>query len=262
MKRGFQYVVTTDFFAATPTATTQATGYEATRLVDWNSTRPLVRAWRSTAITAQTITFAFGSAKEGTWVALLNTNFAQVQLAVSSNGSTFTDIVSGSTTLTTRTVRQDVTDPNGFSKLFLAAPYTGKTHGRIVIPAQTPLHNESYFSLGLATWGNTIVSLSRHLQVPVTEDYVDPQYRAEGSDWEEVVPAGIRYKTLAFRNRYPNDEEEEWHALRLLPTGARILGYQNLHNDAQVDLYVRNRPVTISRQGKIQEIDTGLRTLA
>jgi len=231
-------------------------------MADWANTRPLVRTWRSSATTPQAINFAFGAARNGTWMALLNCNFTLLGIGVSTNGTVFTDIMTGSTTFTSRSIGRDVTDPNGYRKYFLATTYNGKTHGRLEIPAQATTDGAPYFQIGLAAWGTNLTQLSRHFQVPVQEDYIDPEYKVEGKDWEESFPAGIPYKTLTFRNRFPNGEADEWHELRLLRPGSRLLGYMNLGNNSQTDLWVKNRPVSITRQGKHQEIDAGLRTLS
>ena len=258
---GFQYITTNNFFPATVTASSAAVDAPVTALSDWANTRPLVRAWRSTSLDPQTLAFAFGSAKNGTWMALFHANFTQVQLAVSANGTTFTDLITGSSTFTTYTIPRDLKDPEGMYKLFVAQPYTGKTHGRIIIPAQATTGGEAYFQLGLAVWGNNITTMSHSFHIPFVEDYVDPEYKVEGADWEESFPAGIRYKTVTIRNTFRNTEAAEWHALRLLRPNARLLAYYNLDNPAEVELWVRNRPITITRQSTVQEVSTGFRSL-
>ena len=260
---GFQYIKLSDFFAYTPTATSSASGFPATNLSDWTNTRPLVRAWRSSGITAQTITCAFSGAKNGNWMVLLNANFSQVQLAVSSDGTNFVDLITGSGTLTTYPIWQDARDPEGFYKLFISQSYPGATHGRIIIPAQTPWTGEAYFKLGLLAWGNNIATMTQYFHDPLGEEYVDPEYVAEGKDWEERNGAGIRYKTLSIHNRVPDAQRTEWHTLRLLmKAGARVLGYHNQDDPSEVYIYSRNRSVTMTRHGTNQEIDTGLRTLS
>jgi hypothetical protein len=263
MAGGLQYMKFSDFFAYLPTATSEQAGYDATRLADWSHTRPLVRTWRSTSTIQQTITCAFSGVKSGTWVALLNANFSQVQIAVSSDGTTFTDIVTGSGTLTTRTIAQDLTDGAGFYKLFLPQTYSGKTHGRIVIPAQTAKENAPYFSLGLLLWGNNITTMTHSFHAPLTEEYVDPEYRVDGKDWTESAPAGIAYKVTNLRNTAANVAEmAEWHAIRLLPPGTRLLWHYNRDDTSQIELRERNKPVVVTRHSVQQEIDTGLRSVA
>ncbi len=263
MAGGLQYVKFSDFFAYTPTATGSAAGYPISQVTDWASTRPLVRTWHSLDTTPQTITCSFGSAKNGTWVALLNANFSQVQISVSSNGTTFTDIVTGSGTITTRTIGKDWTDANGYYKLFFVQTYTGKTHGRIQIPFQTPTDNASYFSLGVLAWGSNINTMTHYFHDPLNEEYTDPEYRAEGKDWTEGAPAGISYRNISFHNTARNATEmAEWHAVRLLKPGTRLLWYENQNDTSQVEIRERNQPARITRHGVTQEIDSGLRSIA
>ena len=263
MAGGLQYVKLTDAFGFVTFATTAAAGYGVLRLSDWNGTRPLARTWRSVGTTTQTIFCNFGSLKNGTWVTLLNVNFTQVQIAVSADGLTFTDIVTGAGTDTTRTISKDWTDPQGYYKYFLATPYTGKLWGRIVIPSQTPTDNAGYFSIGLLAWGNNIITMSQYFHDPLGEEYIDPEYRVEGKDWTESTPAGISYRTITMKNIVKDAAQmQEWHVLRLLKPHTRLLWYANQDNNSEVELRVRNQPARITRHGVSQEIDTGFRSLA
>lgn len=251
-----QYITTTHFFPAAVTVTSQDPDFPAPLLSDWTGTHPLARGWHSTTTAPQTLTFAFGGLKAGTWLAVMAANFATVQISVSTNGTTFTPVSGSPFTLT-----PDLADPEGYTKLFLPQSYSA-THGRLVIPTQATLKNTSYFSLGLVLWGDGIVTMSRHFQVPLSIDYVEPEYRAEGTDWLERASAGIRYMTLTPRNRVPNAEVDEWHALRLLPIGARVLGYMNLGRPWEVYIMERDKPLTVTRETLTQQVDTGLRTIA
>ena len=263
MAGGLQYAKLTDAFGYTPSATSSAAGYGLERLADWTSTKPLVRTWRSVGTGQQTISCNFGSSKNGTWVALLNVNFTQVQIATSPDPLSFTDIVTGSGTLTTRTISKDWTDPQGYYKYFLATPYTGKAWGRIVIPAQTPTDNAGYFSIGLLAWGNNLTTMSQYFHDPLTEEYIDPEYRVDGKDWTEGTPAGIAYRNITMRNVVKDATQmEEWHAVRLLKPHTRLLWYANQDNSSEVELRERNQPARITRHGVSQEIDTGYRSLA
>lgn len=264
MAGGLQYVKLSDAFGYTSAATSEAVGYPLSRATDWTSTRPLARTWRSTATTTQVINFNFGGLKNGTWLALLNVNFTQVQIAVSGNGgSSFTDIVTGSGTLTTKTISKDWTDPQGYYKYFLATPYTGKDFASIVIPSQTPTDNAGYFSIGLVAWGNSLTTMSQYFHDPLGEEYIDPEYRVEGKDWTESTPAGISYRTLTMKNIVKDAAQmQEWHAVRLLKPHTRVLWYANQDNSSEVELRVRNQPARITRHGVSQEIDTGFRSLA
>jgi len=256
----FQYVTTNNFFSYTPTAAGSFTGFPPTLMGDWNGTRPLVRAWRAGGITPNAINFAFGGVRSGTWVAILNANFTTLGIGIG-NGTTFTDIMTGSPSFTMRTITQDLQDPEGYYKFFLPTAYSGSV-GRFEIPAQSTTDGAPYFRIGLAAWGNNIVTMSHNFFAPLTEDYVDPEYRVEGKDWTEGYPAGIRYKTLTPRQRFRTTQSAQWHRLRLIRPSERILAFFNLDDSSEVYLWERNRGVSISRQGISQEIDTGFRTIS
>ena len=263
MAGGLQYVKTSNFFPYTPTVTSAAAAFPASALGDVTGTHPVARTWHSTTTAEQTITCPFGSAKNGTWVALLNANFTQVKIGVSTDGTNFTDIVTGNATLLTRTISQDHTDPEGYYKLLMLQAFTAKTHGRIVIPSQATTDGNVFFKLGALFWGNALVAMTHNFHVPLGIEYVDPEYAVEGKDWREAGPAGIRYANLSFRNTAKNPAEmAEWHTLRRLPSGSRVLWHYNLDDFSQVYLMERNKPATITRHGVHQEIDTGLRSVA
>jgi hypothetical protein len=258
----FQYVPSTSFFAYTPTASSSAASYPATRLGDWDHTRPLVRTWRSQATSPQALSFNFGTAKTGTWMAILNANFTSVQVGVSTDNITFTDAVTGSGTLVTRTMTQDLQDPEGFTKLFLPVAYSGKQYGRLEIPTQTPTDGASYFKIGAVMWGSALVTMSHGLHAPITVEHVSPEYVVEGKDWREATPAGINYATISIHNTFRYSESPEWNRLRLLPPGSRLLAYFNADDPSETYLCEKNKPITFTRHGIHQEIDAGLRILS
>jgi len=262
MAGNFQYIPTTSFFAYTPTASSSAALYPVTRLADWLHTRPLVRTWRSTAITPQAIGFDFGSAKTGTFMALLNANFTSIQVSVSADNITFVDAVTGAGTAVTRTLTQDLQDPEGYYKMFLPTVYTSKRYGRFEIPAQSTTDGLTYFKIGMVAWGSSIVTLSHGLQAPLTIEHVSPEYRVEGKDWTEATPSGINYATFQIHNLFRYSESAEWNRIRLLPPGSRLLIHFNLDDPSETYLCERTRPVVFTRSGITQEVDTGLRILS
>lgn len=259
MAGGLQYATTANFFAYTATAAASSPSYPPAQLADWNGTHPLARPWQSLTTLANALSFNFGSVRSGTWVALLNANFTQVQIGIG-NGTVFTDIVTGGAYVT-RTIAKDWADPEGYYKLFLATPYSGSV-GRLEIPPQATTDGAAYFTLGAVLWGTNLVTMTHYFHDPLQEDFVDPEYRVAGKDWEEAYPAGIRSKTLVLRNLFRNSESPEWHALRLLRPGARVMLYHNQDNAAEVYIAERNRPMTITRHSMHQEVNTGLRTVA
>lgn len=259
MAGGFQYIPSTSFFASTPTAATAAAGYPVTEVTDWTSAHPVARSWHSIGIAGDAISFAFGGIRTGSWIAILNANFANIQIGIG-DGAVFTDVVTGGP-LVTRTLAADPADPEGYRKLFLVTPYTG-TVGRLEIPAQAALDGAAYFRLGLVLWGSGLVTMTHFFHDPLVEDFVDPEYRVEGKDWEESYAAGIRSKMFTVRNIARNSEAGEWHVLRQLRPGTRLLAYMNQDNPTETYLCERNRSMTITRHGMHQEINTGLRVLA
>jgi len=258
----FQYVPSTSFFSYTPIASTSAAAYPATRLGDWDHTRPLVRAWRSTSTLAQAISFDFGSAKTGTWMTILNTNFVFFQVGASTDNITFVDAVTGSGTYTARTLTQDLQDPEGFTKIFLPVAYSSKRYGRLEIPTQATTDGASYFKIGLVAWGNSLVTMSHGLHAPITVEHVSPEYVVEGKDWREATPAGINYATISIHNTFRYSESPEWNRFRLLPPGSRLLAYLNVDDPSETYLCEKNKPITFTRHGIHQEIDAGLRILS
>ena len=258
----FQYVPSTSFFSYTPTASTAAASYPATRLADWDHTRPLVRTWRSIGTTQQAVTFDFGSAKTGTWMSVLNANFTTIFISVSADNINFVDAVTGTFPITPRTMTQDLQDPEGYYKVFLPVTYSSKRYGRIDITTQATTDGADYFKMGLVAWGNALVTMSHGLHAPITVEHVSPEYVVEGKDWREATSAGINYATLSIHNTFRYSESPEWNRFRLLPPGSRLLAYLNVDDPSETYLCEKNKPITFTRHGIHQEIDAGLRILS
>lgn len=170
--------------AASITASSQATGYEASHL---SEPEFLYQPWRSVGTGAATIIVDHGAAKTMNRVTLLDANFTAFTLEQhTSNTWTSPTFTSGPQAIGLDFYRRH------YRRWYERAPSTPLTlrWTRLVIPAQTPTDGASYFRLGGLHFG-TITGLPRSPRPGYTGSASDPRVtiEAEGG-WRTQYEVG------------------------------------------------------------------------
>lgn len=186
--------------------TSQLTGYEAGKLPIIDE-HPYLRSWRSNnQLTTQTIRCTFASAVSLAGIGVFNLNGPFFQLSKSTNnGSTFTDVLTGSSTLTNFTAQKHW----AYYRKFLPVSLAGVTDVRLIVLAQTPVDGAAYLEVGSLVFASALTTIKPPRlgmrETPVREyDQSGRAKRAAGpwrleQDWnfvwrEDLVPT---LRTLA-----------------------------------------------------------------
>lgn len=173
----------------TATASSAATDYPASTLVDWRYPRQI---WRSTATTAQTITLDLGSALSHVGVYLRGANFTACTLAANATNSWGSPSVSVPVTLT-----YDALLKRYHRMVYWQAsraPITFR-YIQLQISSQTPVDGAAYFALGAMLPANT--ATEAELRAPIRETVRQAMLKNELPTRREVQRIGDRQMMLS-----------------------------------------------------------------
>lgn len=217
---------TSAFLSYTPTASPVAAANFPIENIASLAGRPQLRVFRSTVVTQQDIIVDFGSSKSVVATALLNANFASVQLAHSPDNVTYTDYTGSPFTIAINKPR------GGRYHLFVAFSFT-KRYVRIRIPAQTPVDSAAYFSLGLALFSGTLNTLLANPQAPTVESLTRVYLRSG----EDITPAGSFMSTQEWQTLLRPGEETQLFDIALLGEHTPFLLFNNQGKSEEVSLW-------------------------
>lgn len=200
MADGFGRIFGYNPITHTPTATSEATGYLAVNMADYDN---LDRTWRSTSTAQQTITLTFSGSKTVKTLILDHCNFTSVTIA----GTSYT---------LTR-------DPKTWRyRLNLLRTITGSSI-TIVVPTQTPTNGVSYFFVG------RIIVMDSYIEFTLNENslseeapYPEPIRNVfPDGHTEDAVTGDFKKYTKRFgfeKNTKTNVNAELWLLDSLKPT--------------------------------------------
>lgn len=151
--------------------TSELAGYEAGKLAVYDE-HSYIRSWRSNnQVSQQTIRCTFAAAVNLQGVALFNLNGPMVQLSKSvNNGSTWTDLTSGSATLANRTAEKYL----AYYRYFTSVSAAGVTDCQVIVQAQTPIGGTPYLEVGSVVFLGAVTNFPRPPRLGMQERLVRP----------------------------------------------------------------------------------------
>lgn len=195
------------FLSPTVTATTEASGYPSSRLLQILP-HPVIRRWRATSTILHNLVFDFGSTKTVVAIALFGANFPTYTLAHSADNISFTSL-SGETA-----VAQDTMD--GYYKAFYLVNGGGNFSNRYVrlrvASGLTTVDGASYYTLGCVLFMSAINNWPRDIPSPV-EIELNRSYVQSGND---IAPAGPFYLTRELNTVLAPSEISQLQTIGLL----------------------------------------------
>ena len=187
-------------FSFNATATSGAAGFPPSRVANY-ATHPLLRTWRSTVTTQTDIICDAGSAVAVRNIALLNVNFATVQIARSSDNVTYNDI--------TMEMQPTLDVADGMYKCLNSMGSAPRRYFRIRIASQTPIDGAAYFSVGAVLLMDSLDTWPRDLIAPIRQGLV----KATMQSGDESIDTGDQYLSLEFDGIFSNQETDLMYQL-------------------------------------------------
>ena len=220
------------------TASTSATNYPATNIIDYEFPR---LPHRTTTVSQSTLTFDFGDVINIRGMLIALTNWEGFLMEESNDGTTYT-AVAGSPFA----VRLDVT--NGYRKwggvLAVSARYL-----KVTIVAQVVDGNATYFETPLVIFASDLDALGANPNWGATLGVgIDVENGTAGGH-DEPQALGVQYATLQIRGEaLRGKQSDDWTRLARLGNHQKLLFFQNFGNTSEAYLMRTDGRITWEEQ--------------